>query len=159
MAGPYQQQVLFGSISNVSNGADAEIGTIRYYAGDEYRYVYNTGTNDVLPGHGVTVSGVGISGYSVVISSVSQEDVCLGVVKHATLSASCYGWVLTRGFVNVEMGLAVSCATCDPLMLGVSGVFVLASMTTSTPEQGVVCAKALVSMASGESGQAYVRAW
>lgn len=159
MAGPYDQQICFGGISNVSNGPDAELGQKRLYNGCTYRYVYNTGTNDILPGHGVTISGTGVSNYSVVVSSTSLQDPCYGVVRHATLSASCYGWVQIEGPMEVEMGLAVSCGTCEPLALGVSGVFVFYSMTTSTPEKAIICGRSVVSMASGASGTAFVRCW
>lgn len=147
--------IRFGSVSMVTTSLgsnDPEVGA-RCRVGDEdYIFVYNTGSNaQINPGHCAVLSGV--TGYSVTVSSISL-DLAIGVCKHATITTGAYGWLVTRGFVPVEMGANYSCAAGELLEIGVDGVFDTASNTTGNA--GYV-AKAMEAAASGASAMAYVK--
>jgi hypothetical protein len=152
MAGPYTQQVFMGSISNVSDGADAEVGIKRVYQGAEYRYIYNGGDQPALVGNGLICSGV--SGYTCTLSSISEKDACVGVVRHNVISASTYGWVQMDGFANIEMGLTASAAIGQIVTLDINGAFIAVSAATLAAENGVPCAQVISGIASGASGTA-----
>jgi hypothetical protein len=147
--------IRFAGVSQVtaSLGAnDPEVGACIREGDEEYIFVYNTGSNaQINPGHAAVLSGV--TGYSVTVSSVSM-DLAIGVCKHATITTGAYGWLCKKGFVAVEMGANYSCVTGQLLELGVDGVFDVQSNTTGNA--GYV-AKAMESIASGASGQAYVK--
>ena len=89
--------VAFESVSAVTATNSVDVGTVRQEGDEKYIYVYNAGNSQISVGHGATVSAV--SGYSVTVSS-SAGDLCIGVVKHATLTTGTYGWLVTRGFVD-----------------------------------------------------------
>lgn len=121
--------------------------------GDEiYQWVYNTGSSTASPSYGVVLSGV--SGYSVTVSSTTSVDLCLGVVKHAAIPTGSYGWILKRGFVEVEMEADNSCAAGQLLCLAADGEFALKSNSTGYPTPAV--GKAMAAIASGASGTAYI---
>jgi len=144
--------IAFESVSNVTATNSVKVGT-RITRGDEdYIYVYNTGSGDIPIGHACVLSAV--TGYSVTVDSVSGVDFAVGVCKHAAISASCYGWVLTKGFSTVEMGAGDSCAAGQALRLGVSGTFALASQVTGSPSP--VVGKSMEQITSALSGSAYI---
>lgn len=150
-AGPV---LFFGkSLVTATPGAnDPEVGTCMRDGDEEYIFVYNTGSNaQINPGHCAVLSGV--TGYSVTVSSISL-DLAVGLCKHATITTGAYGWLMTKGFAAVEMGANYSCVTGQLLEIGVDGVFDVKSNTTGNA--GYV-AKAMESIASGGSGQAFVR--
>lgn len=143
----------FESVSNVTATNSVRVGT-RITRGDEdYIYVYNTGASDLPVGHAAVCSAV--TGYSVTVSAVTGTDFAVGVCKHAAISASCYGWLVTKGFTSVEMAISDSCVAGEPLRLALSGTFALASNTTLTAV-GPVIGKSMEAMASAASGQAYI---
>jgi len=116
--------VIFGGLSGVTatpGTKDPELGTRVNYAGNEYLYVYNAATTDVPIGYAVTPLA-GTTNYSCTISTTAQIDVPMGVVKNATLSASCYGWVQTRGYCKIHVSAAV--ATGTPMQLGANGLWI-----------------------------------
>jgi hypothetical protein len=151
----YDHTVRFAGVSQVTTSLgskDPEVGTRITEGDEEYIFVYNTGSNaQINPGHCAVLSGV--TGYSVTVSSISL-DLAIGVCKHATITTGAYGWLMTRGFGSVEMGANYSAAAGELLEIGVDGVFDTASNTTGNA--GYV-AKAMEAIASGASGQAYVR--
>jgi hypothetical protein len=131
---------------------DPEIGARRVVGDEEYLFVYNTGNSTVAPGHAVICSGT--SGYSVTVSSTSGSDLAVGVCKHASIVTAAYGWVVTRGFVDIEMGANYSAAIGSLLTLAGDGTHDIVSGFTGTLAP---YAKAQSAIASGASGQAYVR--
>lgn len=151
----YDAKVRFAGVSQVTaslGSKDPQVGQRCKEGDEEYIFVYNTGSNaQINPGQCAVLSGV--TGYSVTVSSVSL-DLALGVCKHATITTGAYGWLMTRGFSAVEMGADYSCVTGQLLEISTDGTFDVASNTTGNA--GYV-AKAMESIASGASGQAYVK--
>jgi hypothetical protein len=146
-----ENPILFGGLSGVTatRGAkDPELGTKVNYGGNEYLYVYNAATTAVPIGYAVTPLA-GTTGYSCTISTTAQIDVPMGVVKNATLSASCYGWIQTKGYCNIHVSAAVTAGA--PMQLGANGLWV-------SGVTGPFFAKLLstVSAATNVSGLAYI---
>lgn len=147
--------VRFGGISMVTatlGANDPEVGTTCREGDEEYRFVYNAGGSDIKPSYGCVLSGV--SGYSVTLSSTTSVDLLAGVVKHATIPAAYYGWVLTKGFCQVEMEADNSAAAGQLLALAADGEFALKSNSTGYPTPA--CGKTMEAIASGASGTAYI---
>lgn len=154
----HDQTVVFSGKSSVtaSLGAnDPQVGTRKAFDGDEYIWVYNGGGEQIQPSYGaVVLGGSGTSGYTVTISSVTSADFLLGVCKHATITTGAYGWLLTKGQVAVEMEADNSCVTNALLAVAANGEFAFKSNSTGYPAPAV--GKALVSIASGASGNAFI---
>ena len=153
-AGP----VIFGggvsSVTATRGANDPEVGARITVGSEEYVYVYNAGTSAIPPGHAAICSASVGGAYNVTVSSVSGTDLAIGVCKHASIATNAYGWLVTRGFVAVEMGANYSAVAGSPLTLGTDGVFDIVSGFTGT--LGAV-GKAQSAIASGASGQAYIR--
>lgn len=155
MSGPYSNgPVMFTPISNVTAtlGANSPgLGTKVIYQGNEYCYVYNAGNSQISKGYAAVVSAV--SGYSVTVSSVTMVDVPFGVCKHATLTTGTYGWLLTRGFVDLKSVANSAVAAGSPLTLGADGVSVQAITTMTGQSHG----KAMTATGSAGTFGAHVR--
>jgi len=140
------------SITNSLGANDPELGDRTTDGGKEYVFVYNTGSSTANVGHCCIVSAV--SNYSVTVSSVTNTDQAIGVVVHSGLATGEYGWLLTRGFAEVEMSPDNSAAVAQMLNLGPDGGF--AQVSNTTGQASPYFAKAMEAMASGASGTAYV---
>ena len=150
-AGP----VVFAGVSSVTNslGAnDPEVGQCYREGDEEYVWVYNAGNSQIQPSYGAVMSAV--SGYSVTLSSTSGVDFLVGVCKHATIATGYYGWLMKKGFADVEMEADNSCAAGGLLALAADGEFALKSNSTGYPTPAV--GKAMAAIASGASGAAYI---
>ncbi len=143
------------SVSNVTATNSVEVGTIRRDGDEEYVYVYNAGSSTVNPGYACVLSGV--SGYSVTVSSITAVDFAIGHCKHAAIPTGSYGWLLTRGFAQVQMGGSDSMAAGQILRLGLDGTYVLAS--NATGNMSPIIAKAMGAAASGGTATAYIKIW
>lgn len=147
--------VLFAGKSMVtaSLGANDPEPGYRMTDGDEdYVFVYNAGNSQIPPSYGAVISAV--SGYSVTISSVTSVDFLVGVCKHATITTGAYGWLVTRGFVEVEMEADNSAAAGQILALAADGEFALKSNSTGYPTPAV--GKTMEAIASAGSGTAFI---
>lgn len=145
----------FSSISGVTatpGANDPEVGTVRQEGDEKYMWVYNTGSSTVGVGRLAVLSGV--TGYSVTVSSVTGVDFAVGVVKHTAIPTGSYGWLLTRGFTQAQLGADDSATTGSILRLGVDGAFTLASNVTG--HFSPVIGKAMSGAASGTSCHAFV---
>lgn len=131
---------------------DPRVGDIAQVGNDKYRFVYNTGSSTANVGDGVILSGV--SGYSVTVSSTTSVDLLVGVVKHAAIATGYYGYVVTNGFSQVNMGANLSAAAGALLILAADGKFTAKTISTGYVGQGNV--KAMEAIASGASGTAYI---
>lgn len=152
----YSPLVRFGGVSMVTatlGTNDPEIGTTIEEGDEKYIFVYNAGNSQISTGRAAVLSGV--TNYSVTVSSVTSVDFGVGVCKHATLTTGTYGWLLTRGFTQVQMGANDSCTTGDILRLAVDGAFALAS--NATGNLSPVVGKAMTGAASGTSCAAFVK--
>lgn len=150
--------VVFGGVSMVTatlGPNDPELGTTTRFGDEEYVFVYNAGNSQISPAYGATVSAV--SGYSVTVSSVTDVDLLVGVCRHATLTTATYGWLVTKGFVQIQMGTDNSMAAGGLVGLGVDGKFAPKSLSTGVPAPAF--GKAMAAIASGASGTAYIRAF
>lgn len=90
------------TVSAVTATPSVELGARRWHLGEEYVYCYNAGGGDIYPKYGVNLI-TGASGYS--IGNTGTSDTALpfvGVVKHATMAAADYGWVLTQGYTAIK---------------------------------------------------------
>lgn len=152
----YGNHVNFSPISNVTatrGKNDAELGQRIDYAGVEYVYVYCS--DAASTGHAVVMTGT--TGYTVSVGTVTTVDRPVGWVQHTTLTTGTYGWVATRGVINVQMSAAISVAIGGLLTAGTNGFMTSAQLSAATSTlQGPACARALSNIASTASGYAYV---
>ena len=145
----------FMGVSSVTGslGANDPEPGYRLTVGDEdYIFVYNAGGTAIAPSYGVTVSAV--TGYSVTISSLTGVDHLVGVCVNTSIGAAEYGWVVTKGFVTIEMGAAGSAPAGSLLCLGTDGAFAFKSNSTGHPAPAA--GKAMETIAAGASGVAYI---
>lgn len=148
--------VLFGSVSMVTSSLgpnDPEVGTTRREGDEEYLFVYNTGSSTIGVSYGAVCSGV--SGYSVTVSSTTSVDLLMGVCKHVAIPTGSYGWLMTKGFCQVEMEADNSAAAGQLLALAADGEFALKSNSTGYPTPAV--GKTMEAIASGASGTAFIK--
>ena len=145
------------SVSQVTATPSVQVGTRRMYQGEEYVYCYNSGGAQASVNLGVKLV-TGASGYSVAQTSVTDVfNPLVGVVKHSTMAAGDYGWVMTRGFATVKV---VSAMTADYRMiaLGASGSFIEASGTTTFGTAAAVGFALNANTAAAGSVYAFVKA-
>lgn len=154
MAVVFSNEKIFNeSVSNVTATPSEQVGALRRKDDEQYVYVYNAGNSQISPSYGTTVSAV--TGYSVTVSTTTSVDICMGVVKHATLTTGTYGWLMSRGFCQIQMGANNSAAAGVPIGIGSDGTF--AHVTQTTIAAGPILGKAMEAIASGASGSAYLR--
>lgn len=151
MAGPYDKQVFFESVSNVTATNSVEVGSLRQDGEDLYMYLYNAGGEQIDQHEGCALSAV--SGYSVTVSSLTNVDM-FAHCKNATATTGTYFWGLRRGFAEVEMGANNSAAAGALLCPSADGKYAHATQTTLP--FGKIVGKAMAAIASGASGSAYL---
>jgi hypothetical protein len=143
------------SVSQVTATPSHNLGERVIHNGEEYIYCYNAGGAQISKGLGVKFV-TGASGYSVAATSLTDTfNPCVGVVKHSTLAAADYGWVLSKGFVTVTV---VSALTADykAIALGVDGKFIEASGTTTMGTAAKVGVALNVNTGAGGSAYAFI---
>jgi acetyl-CoA carboxylase carboxyltransferase component len=153
--------VMEEGISNVTATNSVELGTRVIWKGEEYVYCYNAGGAQISPSYGVKLV-TGASGYSVAathLSSVANPQV--GVVKHATMAAADYGWVMVKGFTSLEAE-ADSTITGDyvNICMGQNGTFHEVNALTDAVHVGTfaMCGYGLnVDTASGGSFYGFIQ--
>lgn len=153
----YPPIAAFGPVTAVTatrGDNDPKVGDVRHEGANKYVYVYNVANSAIPTGHGAIVSAV--SGYSVSVSSTTSVDVLVGVAVN-TISTGYYGWLLTRGFGQVQMGTNLSAAAGALLILAADGTFT--NKTISTGYVAPANVKAMAAIASGASGTAYISVW
>ena len=147
--------ILFNSVSFTTNSLgknDPNVGDVARDGDEHYLFIYNNGNSVIKTGDGVIVSAV--SGYSVTISSTTGVDVLVGVCKHASINTGYYGYVVTKGWSQVNMGADFSAAAGAMLILAADGKFTAKTCATGYAGAGLV--KTMEAIASGASGTAYV---
>lgn len=153
--------IMFGtpSMTTTTLGAnDPELGTRATWNGGEYVFVYNGGGTQISV-HLGAVASLTVSGFTVTVSSLTQVDVLFGVCQHNTIAASAYGWLLTRGFGVVAMGADNSAAVGGILALGSDGAFAKKASANTDIFLPEGCGKFQSAVASGASGNAWIRAF
>jgi hypothetical protein len=154
----YDSLAHFGTVSMVTatlGPNDPEVGLKRIVGDEEYIFCYNAGNSQATPGDVCTVSAV--SGWSITVSTVTAVDLAAGVVKHATLTTATYGWLMTRGFGQVNMDANNSVAAGGLLVCGTDGKFFNQTISTGIPSRPI--GKAMAAIASGASGTAFITVW
>jgi hypothetical protein len=139
-------------VTNSLGVNDPSVGDVAHVGNEDYVFVYNAGSSTANVGDGVIVSAV--SGYSVTVSSTTSVDLLVGVVKHAAIATGYYGYVVTKGFSQVNMGADLSAAAGALLILAADGKF--SAKTISTGYVAPAAVKAMGAIASGASGTAYI---
>ena len=94
--------IRFESVSAVTATNTVDLGTRAVDGGNEYVYVYNAGNSQISKGFAAVLSAT--TGYSVTVSSTTQVDIALGMVKNATLTTGTYGWLMIKGFATFCAG-------------------------------------------------------
>lgn len=141
-------------VSHVTATNSVSPGTrTRDAAGNAYIYVTNGAATDVSPGFGMVLEA-GSSAYSCTVSSATGADQLIGVVKHNTITAGSYGWVVCEGYVNLEAGETLT--TGENVVLGANGAFHPASNATGLLANCI--GKALDTIATDASGSCYIKA-
>jgi hypothetical protein len=137
--------IMFGGISGVTatRGNDPEPGTRVNYGGREFVYVYNAGTTQISKGN-VAVIATATTGYSCTVSS-AVYGIPVGVCVHATLTTATYGWLCSRG--TVEVSAASACAQGTAIAVSTNGAVATYVCGTTGKEFGYT-----VSASSGSTG-------
>lgn len=141
--------IFFESVSMVTAAPKAELGTVRVENGVKYVLAYNAG--GAATGTGVAMSRPASAAaglYSGSVSSVSG-DMPIGWVKHATIPAGEYGWLVTKGLVTVAVASSASDQAAGVKMLGANGL--IATLGTGYP-----CGELTTIIVSGNSGSFHV---
>ena len=146
----------FESVSAVTATNSVELGTLRMHDGEWYEYVYAIGC--VSMGVGATYSGT--SGNSVVATGIVSGEYCAGFVKHESITTGKYGWLMKKGVIDVDNGIASSApADGDVVYLSTDGKFIAGSgkMATAATDfiGGHVIGKVLSAGASGGTGASF----
>lgn len=153
--------ILFAGVSMVTTTLgtnDPEVGTVCRSGSHDYIFVYNTGSSTVNPGYGVVCSAV--SGYSVTVSSTSGLDVLIGVCRHAAIPTGSYGWVVTKGFCQIQMSATSgTVAAGDYVGLGPDGTFNRRASANTDVMLAPIVGKAMAAINSSASGTAYIKAF
>lgn len=135
------------------DGKEGLLGSRFIEGGDAYVLAYNGGNSEIPPGYGCVLQS-GAVNMTMTISAVTSADLVVGVVKHSTIPTASYGYLITKGFTEVEMGATSgSVASRGLLEIGANGVFVPVSNTTAN---GPVLGQALEAIVSSASGSAYI---
>lgn len=129
-----------------------EVGTIMQDGDEVYQWVYNDGGSTIGVGQGCIVSA--LTGYSVTVSSTTNLDFAIGIVKHVAIPTLNYGWVLKRGFGPCKAPANSGIAAAAMLTLGADGV-ISDVQAVATGLTGNRIGKCMVATASGGTGDAY----
>lgn len=150
--------IRFGSLSMVTGTLgpkDPELGTRVIANGLEYVFVYNEADTQAVPGMGLVTNAGATSAYSATISSTTSADFCLGVVRHATLTTTTYGWVVVRGVTPVKAGATSGTITTGKAFeMAANGLFTPVSNTTGNLSPAI--GKALNTIVSSANGDAFI---
>ncbi len=130
---------------------DGQVGMKITYEGEDYVLAYNGCTAQALPGNIVALSAS--TNYSFVLTSVTNAGAAFGAVKHATIAASNYGWVLVRGYADLINGMAGTApANGDIIELAADGKFAKANTILATGSAGLPFGIVQSAGASGGTG-------
>lgn len=155
----YDSLAHFGTVSMVTASLgpnDPEVGARRRIGDEEYVFVYNTGGAEIKVGDCATFQS-GSSGYSVTVSMVTGVGCICGVCKHATITTDTYGWLLTRGFTQINMAATQSVAVNGLLGNAANGKFAAKSVSTGYPCLTLGASQSAI--ASNGSGTAFIAVW
>lgn len=154
MAMQFQSEnpVLSEVISSVTATPSQNMGDRVIVAGEEYVYVKNEGGASI--GQNLLVCFVtGATGYSVAATGLTDVfNAAVGVVKHAAIPTSNYGWVMTKGWANLTPTSALTAAGAQ-IVLAAGAAGQVIQWAATGPTQGIAIGFALGANASaGVSG-------
>lgn len=148
----YGGPALEESVSQVTATPSVPLGTRRLYKGEEYVYCYNSGGAQISVNLVAKVI-TGASGYSIAGTSITDVfNPAVGLVKHSTMAAADYGWVMVKGFGSMKV-VTASTADYKMIALGAAGSVIEASGTTTLGT--AVAIGFLVSHNTAAAGTAY----
>lgn len=131
---------------------DPQVGDIARFGNEDALFVYNVGSSTLGLNKGCVVSGV--SGYSVTVSSTSSSDLLIGVAKYVAIPTGSYGYVVTKGWVQVDMAATSGSVAAGGLLeLSADGFFAPRSNSTGAVN---FSGKAMAAIVSSASGTAYI---
>jgi hypothetical protein len=144
------------SVSAVTATPSVQLGTRRLENGIEYVYAYNASSGTVNKGAPVILTAT--SGYTFVSTYATGADkgcVILGTVHNATMTVATYGWIATRGIMNVYV-VSAAVAAQDTLIIKDGGGEVRVATFTSSLTQlaggGCIVGRALEVNTAANSG-------
>jgi len=153
---PVQFGVGVSSTTLTQGVNDPQLGTKITKGGNDYVFVYNSGGTATQ--NQIVCLNSGASGYSVTVSSVVETGYFFGVAANTALTAAAYGWVLTRGFCDLEPVTAV--ASGNILIAGLNGqVEPPAVATNATAWRGPVQAIAQEATIACGAAKCYINAF
>jgi len=159
------QQLYNESVSAVTMTNSVDIGSRRHEAGVDYTYIRNDSSEQLIPTRGCKLASAS-TGYTVDVAAAApatfSASVLAGVCVHATMTASAYGWIATRGFVSVEADGKTSIGAGEKIWLSLSGTFARYTAPTDVSifAQGLsVCGVASTAMVTTSTGTftAYIK--
>lgn len=136
------KQVNEEEVSAVTATPSVDLGTQRVYSGNVYTYGYNAGITDATQNTAVVLS-TGSTGYSFTGYWTYTDGTYIpapnffGVAKNATITAGSYGWVATRGFVDVMAETGIDVVAGDAIAIGPTAGRCKAQTFTSLLTQNV----------------------
>lgn len=153
--GPIRFGVGVSATTTTLGTRDPQLGTRTNIAGNEYCFVYNAGGTATQ--NQIVVIASGSSGYSVTVSSVKGTDPAFGVAANCILTAAAYGWVMTRGFCDLEPATATTSGMV--LAPGTDGQVTDPEAGVSTGASGFAFARAMEQTAACGAAKCYVSCW
>lgn len=147
------------SVSAVTATPSVEPGVRQWSGSKEYVYMYNGG-GEAAPKRVVHVTGT--SGYTFVVTFATGAAIHaspFGVVQNATIPAGSYGWVATRGHVDLYNDGTASVAAGDIIICGTNGVVHQATAATVITQVvwGGIVGKATQATDTAGTFGAYIR--
>ncbi len=124
--------------------------------GRYYQFVYNDGGASIPVGCGVVPMLGASTGYSVTVSAATSADIVVGVARHATIMTGAYAWVVVRGHTQVQV-MATSGTAIAGAMIEIAANGYGAPVSNTTGNKSPAYAKALNTIASSGTGDAFVR--
>lgn len=147
------------SVSAVTATPSVDVGTRQWSGSREYCYMYNAGA-EAAPKRVVHVTGT--TGYSFVVTFATGAALHagpFGVVQNATIPAGSYGWIATRGHVDLYNDGTASVAAGDLIICGTNGVVrqVTATSVITQVVWGGIVGKATQATDTAGTFGAYIR--
>ena len=106
----YGGPIIEESVSATTLSPSVDLGQRRVWKGEEYVYCYNGGGSSLMANYGAVIQTTA-SGYTIAGTGITDSPMrCVGAVKHATIVTAAYGWVMTKGFLNLYTANSVLAA-------------------------------------------------
>lgn len=139
------------AITATRGSNDPELGLCKVFEDEdknEYIYAYNASNSEVPPGMLVQLNSAATN-MSFTLTNTTNTGLSVGMVKNATFTTGTYGWLLKRGFGNIEMNATSgTIGARAAIYLGVDGV---GAVTGASENAAGYALEAIISAASGSA--------